>query len=417
MVRPYGRSRFRSTAGLTRLQHLRHLQALRERLNRSVERKLPLPNSTTEQRQEPAERLAFPAPTNTAATQTSDTNAKYSPLTQFVSPKAFNVPQICVRLNDYVLIPYSGSEADDADVDTSSEDVYSIRGRSSASIHSIDYDAYAKGLLNYDRRNIYISAKIMKQKKDSDTSTTPSGCCDSPREISLTTSPSKSPTPSMSKDRILESISVPERVIDHDPISRPRDQTRPAQRTFRLNSLDSVYPRFHRSIRMRALTPPVSHSSDRSSRTGSESGFSSWTTYSSSISETTEPNSASTSIEGRCFESGRRCPFATSDSTSTSTSYVGMPRTHKLIGPSGEGNTNKESELAPINISIPSWVGQNWKVSMKAEKVSGAEECGKKKPCELCAAKDEEICRLNERLDNALRMAISAITLKPSSDA
>lgn len=57
MVRPYDRSRFRSTAGLTRLQRLRHLQALRERLNRSVERKLPLPNSTTEQRQEPAERL------------------------------------------------------------------------------------------------------------------------------------------------------------------------------------------------------------------------------------------------------------------------------------------------------------------------------------------------------------------------
>ena len=36
---------------------------------------------------------------------------------------------------------------------------------------------------------------------------------------------------------------------------------------------------------------------------------------------------------------------------------------------------------------------------MRAEKVSGAEEeCGKKKPCELCAAKDEEIHRLNERV-------------------
>ena len=34
---------------------------------------------------------------------------------------------------------------------------------------------------------------------------------------------------------------------------------------------------------------------------------------------------------------------------------------------------------------------------MKAEKVSEAEEeYGKKKPCELCAVKDEEIRRLNE---------------------
>ena len=57
MVRPYGRSRSRSTTGLTRLQRLRHLRMLRERLNRSVEHNLLLPNSATEQRQEPAERL------------------------------------------------------------------------------------------------------------------------------------------------------------------------------------------------------------------------------------------------------------------------------------------------------------------------------------------------------------------------
>ena len=51
MVRPHGRSRPRSTTGLTRLRRLRHLRALRERLNRGVERKLLLPpNSATEQR-------------------------------------------------------------------------------------------------------------------------------------------------------------------------------------------------------------------------------------------------------------------------------------------------------------------------------------------------------------------------------